>query len=169
MATKTKETKKEVIKETKKPKKTVKKVIKAKELSKEDKIALEEKRLIKFLKNKAIDDDKLNIALDLIRDIAYMTISTNILKAEVDEYGMTEEYQNGANQRGRKKSASFEAYLNMTKQKSALIKQLTDLLPADEYNPTESPETEADEFEDFLKVRSNKNESSLRIQQANRN
>lgn len=165
MVTKTKETKKEVVKEAKK---TVKKVIKPKELTKEDKIALEEKRLIKFLKNKAIDDDKLNIALDLIRDIAYMTISTNILKAEVDEYGMTEEYQNGANQRGRKKSASFEAYLNMTKQKSALIKQLTDLLPADEYNPTGNPETEADEFEDFLKVRSNKNESSIRIQQANR-
>lgn len=159
-------------KTTKKVTKSAKKSTKiVKELSKEEKIAIEEKRIIKFLKNKAIDDDKLNIALDLIKDIAYMTISTDILKREVDTYGMTEEYQNGANQRGRKKSASFDAYLNMTKQKSALIKQLTDLLPSDEYNPTSGPETEpqADEFEEFLKVRSNKNDTYYRVQQANRN
>lgn len=179
MVTKSKEPKKETKKETKKATKTTKKTTKTtkkpkvvKKITKEDRIALEEKRLIKYLKNKAIDDDKLNIALDLIRDIAYMTVSTDILKAEVDNYGMTEEYQNGANQRGRKKSASFEAYLNMTKQKSALIKQLTDLLPADEYNPTDSPENEeedVDPFEDFLKVRSNKNDTYYRVQQANRN
>ena len=163
---------KETVKTVKKTEKTTKKAVTVKNITKEDKIAREEKRLIKYLKNKAIDDDKLNIALDLIRDIAYMTVSTDMLKAEVDTYGMTEEYQNGANQRGRKKSASFEAYLNMTKQKSALIKQLTDLLPADEYNPTDSPEIEEEEsdpFEDFLKVRSNKNDTYYRVQQANRN
>lgn len=172
MVTKSKESKtekKEPKKTVKKATKTTKKVKTVKKISKEERIAQEEKRLIKFLKNKAIDDDKLNIAMDLIKDIAYMTISTDILKTEVDTYGMTEEYQNGANQRGRKKSASFEAYLNMTKQKSALIKQLTDLLPADEYKPTDLPENEPDEFEDFLKVRSNKNDTYYRVQQANRN
>ena len=77
---------------------------------------------------------------------------------------MVEEYQNGANQKGSKKSACFEAYLNMTKQKSALIKQLTDLLPDEGlYNPATPAETE-DDFDKFLSLRSKKNESNNRIQ-----
>lgn len=126
---------------------------KQKILTQENKILLEEKRLIKCLKNKSIDKDKLKIALDLIKDIAYMTIKTEELKNDVDAYGMVEEYQNGATQRGRKKSACFEAYLNMTKQKSALIKQLTDLLPVSE----NSNLTKKDEFDKFLEVRAKKN------------
>jgi len=161
MATKITATKKEVKKvktEVKEPEK-IKKTPTQTKTSKTDRlIKKESKRLITFLKNKAIDEDKLNIALDLIKDIAYMTVKTAELKKDVDTYGMVEEYQNGANQKGRKKSACFEAYLNMTKQKSALIKQLTDLLPVDEnYKPTAPVDTK-DDFEEFLKVRSRKNE-----------
>lgn len=116
----------------------------------------EENRLIDFLKNKKIDNDKLNIALDIIHDIAYLTIKSSELMGEVEKYGITEEYQNGANQKGRKKSASYDAYLNTVKQKSALIKQLTDLLPNEEYTP---PISEYDEFDEFLKLRKQKNES----------
>lgn len=145
-------------KEVKEVKKETKTVTKTKISPTQKLINAEEKRIIKYLKNKSIDEDKLNIALDLVKDIAYMTVKTAELKKDVDTYGMVEEYQNGANQRGRKKSAAFEAYLNMTKQKSALIKQLTDLLPVDEiYNPT-SPADSKDEFDEFLKVRSRKNE-----------
>lgn len=157
MATK-KTTSKKPEKETKEVKKEKKTVTKTKISPTQKLINAEEKRIIKYLKNKAIDEDKLNIALDLVKDIAYMTVKTAELKKDVDTYGMVEEYQNGANQRGRKKSAAFEAYLNMTKQKSALIKQLTDLLPVDEtYNPS-SPADNKDEFDEFLKVRSRKNE-----------
>lgn len=157
MATK-KTTSKKPEKETKEAKKEKKTVTKTKISPTQKPINAEEKRIIKYLKNKAIDEDKLNIALDLVKDIAYMTVKTAELKKDVDTYGMVEEYQNGANQRGRKKSAAFEAYLNMTKQKSALIKQLTDLLPVDEtYNPS-SPADNKDEFDEFLKVRSKKNE-----------
>lgn len=115
-------------------------------------ITKEENRILKYLKNKAMDDDKLNIALDLVKDIAFMTVKTAELKKEIELYGMTEEYQNGATQKGRKKSACFEAYLNMTKQKSSLIKQLTDLLPIDSYIPTD-PNEGKDEFDRFLEQR----------------
>lgn len=126
-------------------------------------IDAEEKRIVEFLKNKAIDEDKLNIALELVKDVAYMTVKTAELKKDVDRYGMVEEYQNGANQRGRKKSACFEAYLNMTKQKSALIKQLTDLLPVEGlYNPT-APADKKDDFDKFLELRSKKNEPDNRV------
>lgn len=157
MATK-KTASKKPVKEAKEVKKETKTVTKTKISPTQKLINAEEKRIIKYLKNKAIDEDKLNIALDLVKDIAYMTVKTADLKKDVDAYGMVEEYQNGANQRGRKKSAAFEAYLNMTKQKSALIKQLTDLLPVDEsYNPS-TPADSKDEFDEFLKVRSRKNE-----------
>lgn len=126
-------------------------------------IQKEEKRLITFLKNKAIDNDKLNIALDLVKDIAFMTVKTDELKKDIETYGMVETYQNGANQSGRKKSASFEVYLNMTKQKSALIKQLTDLLPTDENYIPASPEEQKDDFDNFLKERKKKNESDNRV------
>lgn len=157
MATK-KTVSKKPVKEAKEVKKETKTVTKTKISPTQKLINAEEKRIIKYLKNKAIDEDKLNIALDLVKDIAYMTVKTADLKKDVDAYGMVEEYQNGANQRGRKKSAAFEAYLNMTKQKSALIKQLTDLLPVDEsYNPSTLADSK-DEFDEFLKVRSRKNE-----------
>ncbi len=132
---------------------------------KEKEIIQEKERLIKYLKNKNIDSDKLNIAIELINDIAFMTIETKDLKDQVQYFGTTEEYQNGANQKGRKKSACFEAYLNMTKQKAALIKQLTELLPEDEQGNYKIPindngEEEKDEFDTFLSYREAKNESN---------
>lgn len=156
--TATKKTTKKAKTEAKEPK-TAKKTVKRSKMSPSEKlIKSEEKRLITYLKNKAIDEDKLNIALDLIKDIAYMTVKTAELRKDVDTYGIVEEYQNGANQKGLKDSTYYKAYLNTTKQKAALIKQLTDLLPVDEnYKPT-TPADYKDEFDKFLEVRSRKNE-----------
>ena len=127
------------------------------------KIKKEINRLVEVLKNKGIDIDKLKIAEDLIKDIAFMTIESAELKEQVQIYGTTEEYQNGANQRGRKKSACFEAYLNLTKQKAVLIKQLTELLPEDEGMPQKID----DDSEEFFRFRECKNErkSDYSIQQ----
>lgn len=133
----------EKVKKTTKKTKNIKKLVEA-----------EEKRLTSFLRAKRMDEDKLNIALDIIKDVAYMTIKTAQLKEEVEEQGMVETYKNGANQYGRKKSAAFEAYMLMAKQKSALIKQLTDLLPEQEFL-TVATEVK-DEFDDFVNARSKK-------------
>lgn len=132
-----------------KVKKTIKKTKNIKKL-----VEAEEKRLTSFLRAKRMDEDKLNIALDIIKDVAYMTIKTAQLKEEVESQGMVETYQNGANQCGRKKSAAFEAYMLMAKQKSALIKQLTDLLPEQEFLSV--AENVKDEFDDFVNARSKK-------------
>lgn len=111
-----------------------------------------EKLLISYLKNKNIDNDKLNFAFDLIKDVAFMTVKSEELRNKIEQNGIIEKYQNGANQFGVKKSASFEAYILMTKQKSALIKQLTDLLPEGEIGNN----TDKDDFDDFLNKRENK-------------
>lgn len=139
---------------------------KNKEIKKKEKLIKKEKdRLIRILNNKNIDSDKLEIAIELVNDIAFMTVETTELKKQVQQFGTTEEYQNGATQRGRKKSACFEAYLNMTKQKAALIKQLTELLPIEETGGYKTPINEdgeevKDDFDKFLEVRENKNESN---------
>ena len=139
---------------------------KEKEIKKKEKLIKKEKdRLIRILINKNIDADKLEIAIELVNDIAFMTVETTELKKQVQQFGTTEEYQNGATQRGRKKSACFEAYLNMTKQKAALIKQLTELLPVEETGGYKIPKNEdgeevKDDFDKFLEVRENKNESN---------
>ena len=89
--TATKKTTKKAKTETKEPK-TAKKTVKRSKMSPSEKlIKSEEKRLITYLKNKAIDEDKLNIALDLIKDIAYMTVKTAELRKDVDTYGIVEE------------------------------------------------------------------------------
>lgn len=126
--------------------------------SKISKIKREIIRLTELLKNKGIDGDKLKIAEELIKDIAFMTVESAELKEQVQIFGATEEYQNGANQRGRKRSASFDAYLNLTKQKAALIKQLTELLPESDDIPYIPNEEENDGFDDFLKFREHKND-----------
>lgn len=53
-------------------------------------------------------------------------ISSRIL---IDE-GCVSEYKNGENQYGTKKSPEIEIYLNMSKNYAAIIKQLTELVPA---------------------------------------
>lgn len=132
----------EKLKKTTKKEKNIKKLVDT-----------EEKRLTSFLRAKRMDEDKLNIALDIIKDVAYMTVKTVQLKQEIEEQGMVETYQNGANQFGRKKSAAFDAYIQLTKQKSALIKQLTDLLPEQEFLTVAEVK---DEFDDFVNARSKK-------------
>lgn len=134
---------------------------------KNKKVKKEVKRLSNLLRNKGIDDDKLKIANELINDIAFLTVESIELKEQVQTFGTTEEYQNGANQRGRKKSAAFEAYLNLIKQKSALIKQLTDLLPVTEEPVAIPTDKEDDDFEKLLKVRKYKNEPDNAVLQQN--
>lgn len=134
---------------------------------KNKKVKKEVKRLSNLLRNKGIDNDKLKIANELINDIAFLTVESIELKEQVQTFGTTEEYQNGANQRGRKKSAAFEAYLNLIKQKSALIKQLTDLLPVTEEPVAIPTDKEDDDFEKLLKVRKYKNEPDNAVLQQN--
>ncbi|MBO7430455.1 MAG: hypothetical protein J6U56_05525, partial [Spirochaetia bacterium] len=47
----------------------------------------------------------------------------------ITEHGWSEEYQNGANQFGKKSSVEADAYVKVQKSYASVIKQLTDLLP----------------------------------------
>ena len=83
----------------------------------------------------------------LIENAAFMAISLEDLQGTININGMTETYQNGANQSGVKKSAEVEIYNVMVKNNMAIMRQLTDLLPKAIIKPGE------DGFDKFVNNR----------------
>ena len=66
----------------------------------------------------------------LIEKAAFMSIELDDLQAKLEKDGWTSEYQNGQNQWGTKKSPEAETYIALSKNYAAVIKQLTELVPA---------------------------------------
>ncbi len=96
-------------------------------------------------------DKKTKKAVDsLIDEAAFMAASLYELRQIIDEKGYTEEYQNGANQKGVKKCSEVEVYNTMIKNYMATIKQLTDLLPKEQAVKAAAI---SDGFEDFVNGR----------------
>ncbi len=67
----------------------------------------------------------------------FMSITLADLQKKINEEGVVSEYQNGENQFGTKKSPEVEIYNIMIKNYMTAIKQLTDLLSKQEFNPIE--------------------------------
>jgi len=109
---------------------------------KNNRIAAEIARLNEIFIN--LPEKSLNAAKSLIENAAFMAISLDDLQEIINQKGYTEEYQNGANQKGVKKSSEVEIYNTMIKNHASIIKQLTDLIPA---GSLESNKTESDPFE----------------------
>lgn len=96
-------------------------------------------------------DKKTKKSVDsLVDEAAFMAASLYELRRIIDEKGYTEEYQNGANQKGVKKCSEVEIYNTMIKNYSAIVKQLTDLIPKE---TTKSAQNASDGFEDFINER----------------
>ena len=94
---------------------------------KEKKIRKETKRLKAIFQD--LDANKLETVDALIVRAAYITITLQELEAELNVTGWVEEYQNGRNQSGLKKSATAEVHISLTKNLNAIMKQLLDLVP----------------------------------------
>ena len=96
-------------------------------------------------------DKKTKRSVDSLMDeAAFMAASLYELRKIIDEKGYTEEYQNGANQKGIKKCSEVEIYNTMIKNYSSVVKQLTDLLPKDQ---EKVKATISDGFEEFVNDR----------------
>lgn len=96
-------------------------------------------------------DAKTKKAVDsLVDEAAFMSASLFELRQIINEKGYTEEYQNGANQKGVKKCSEVEVYNTMIKNYMGTIKQLTDLLPKPS---ARTPTGDGDGFEDFVNGR----------------
>jgi hypothetical protein len=110
-----------------------------------ERIKAEIKKLNSSFKN--LDKNQKKICKSLIENAAFMAVSLEDLQTIINREGYVTEYKNGQNQFGTKKSPEVETYISMTKNYSAIIKQLTDLLPE------KVEKTEDDGFDDFVKSR----------------
>jgi len=113
------------------------------EISKEQKREI--KRIEKLLRANAVDEKVLKLNQELIYQAAFMGLQLKKLSKDIEINGVTEEYKNGENQYGRKKSASADVYGTMIKSYMTAQKQLNDLIPKNDNS------SENDGFADFLK------------------
>jgi tryptophanyl-tRNA synthetase len=124
-------------------------VINSDEIEKTEQLIEKEKRIKKNVSRlnsllKSLDPKRKKAIASLINNAAFMAVTLEDLQRDINKHGVTEQYQNGANQFGTKKSSAAEVYNTMIKNYSQSIKQLTDLLPK------EAPKEEDDGFDRFV-------------------
>ena len=69
------------------------------------------------------------VIVPIIQNAAFMRVTLEDLQQLILEEGVTDQYQNGANQHGRKQSAALQAYNALVKNYAAVTKTLTQMLP----------------------------------------
>lgn len=87
----------------------------------------EKKKLENIIKD--IPEDKKKLVEGLIADASFMAEQLEFLRGYIAQNGWSEEYQNGANQRGKKTSVEADMYVKVQKAYQSVIRQLTDFLP----------------------------------------
>lgn len=112
------------------------------DLSKDERIKKEIRKLNGLFKE--LEPKLKKTVQPLIEKSAFMSITLDDLQTHINENGITEEYQNGKEQWGVKKSPQVEVYNTMIKNYSSIMKQLTDLLPK------KPPKQDDDDFDDFV-------------------
>ncbi len=95
------------------------------DMTKEEIIRKEKAKFAKICRGMGVERRK--AAETLASEAAFMAASLYELRNIINEKGYTEEYQNGANQKGVKKCSEVEVYNTMIKNYAAAIKQITDL------------------------------------------
>lgn len=93
----------------------------------DDRITAEYQRIIVFFEK--LPGNELAIIDPLIQNAAFMGIALLDLQEIIIRDGVTEEYQNGSNQFGRKPSSALQSYNSLVKNYAAVIKSLLSYLP----------------------------------------
>lgn len=96
----------------------------------EKSIKAEIKRLTKIFAN--IDEDKRDLCEQLVQNAAFMAVSLRDLQEQIKIDGWVEDYQNGANQKGRKTGSAAVLYTKLINNYRQTIGDLCKLLPKGE-------------------------------------
>lgn len=119
------------------------------EKKRKTKIKKETKRLNEIFKN--IETNRSKLVESLIADAAFQRVTLEETREIISRDGVIEVYQNGANQKGIKKSSAVEVYDKMVNTYSKIIKQLCDLLPERVvWNDDPSGEEDEDPAEELM-------------------
>ena len=97
------------------------------ELSKETRIKREYARMKKLFST--MPENELNFCDPLLQNAAFMFATLQDLQQAINANGVTDVYQNGANQSGTKASADLQAYNSLAKVYNALMDKLSAKLP----------------------------------------
>lgn len=81
---------------------------------------------------KGIAKNKKIIADNLINRYAFINVLMEELEEEIINEGISEAYQNGRNQNGRKKTAEFEGYNTLFKNEMTAMQEIIKLIPEEE-------------------------------------
>lgn len=119
-----------------------------KEKTKEQRIKSEKTRLKGIFKD--LDENKKKLVTPLIEKAAFMGVELDDLQETIGQDGWTSEYKNGENQYGTKKSPEAETYIALSKNYAAVIKQLTELVPAAKRKSSKLAALRDEEREDVL-------------------
>ena len=76
-----------------------------------------------------MDENERAVIDPIIQNSAFMKIQLDDLQEIINRDGVTEVYQNGANQYGVKQSAAVQSYNALIKNYAAVIKQLSGYVP----------------------------------------
>ena len=77
----------------------------------------------------AMPENELMFCDPLLQNAAFMKVTLEDLQKAINENGVTDSYQNGANQSGTKASADLQAYNSLAKVYNALMDKLSAKLP----------------------------------------
>jgi hypothetical protein len=97
------------------------------ELTKDQRIREEYARMKELFA--AMPENELSFCDPLLQNAAFMKVTLEDLQQAINENGVTDSYQNGANQSGTKASADLQAYNSLAKVYNALMDKLSGKLP----------------------------------------
>jgi hypothetical protein len=97
------------------------------ELTKDQRIQQEYERMKELFA--AMPENELSFCDPLLQNAAFMKVTLEDLQQAINENGVTDQYQNGANQSGTKASADLQAYNSLAKVYNALMDKLSGKLP----------------------------------------
>lgn len=113
------------------------KELKKKFLLKDSDINREKAKIIESFKKMEIDQQRLEAAASLIDNAAFMAATLKELQKLIKKVGPVTTYQNGANQFGTKQSDEVKTYLSMINKYNSVMKQLLNMLPAEQQESDE--------------------------------
>lgn len=113
-----------------------------KEKTKDERIKAEERRFTKIYGDLK-SEKKMKVAQGLIRRAAYMRVMLEECENDIVENGLTEKFSQGEQDPYDRKRPIADLYSSLNTSYQKIIKQLTDLLPAE-------AKKEADPFLDYI-------------------
>lgn len=100
------------------------------ELSGENRIKKLFSEMIKFFQD--LPEDKLSTVTPLVQNACFIRVTLDRLQKEINENALTEDYQNGSAQSGKKITSQLQIYNSLIRNYTVIISKLLKVIPEKE-------------------------------------